>query len=238
MQPLSTPRRGAIGLLTTLLLAALAVGAAGDPRHRGVTLYKDVHFRGHSETFYGDVPDLGRSYLGNDRASSLAVPQGCRVTLYRHVGFRGTAITVHHDLPDLGATAVGNDEVSSLRLDCRGGGGYRRGYGDGYRDHGSRDHGYRSDPRHGRGVTVFADADFRGRREIIPYDDADLRDNLIRQDTISSVHVAPGCRAVLYADVGFRGAAAVIDGSHPNLGRSAVGNDRVSSIAVDCRRYR
>jgi hypothetical protein len=228
MKRTSTLLRGAFALLTALILATPA--AAYDDE--GVTLYKDVHFTGRSETFYGDVPDLRGSYVGNDRASSLVVPRGCRVTLYRHAGFHGRAITVHHDVADLGATRVGNDEVSSLRLDCYGG-GYRDG---GYRDGGYRDGGYRD--RHHRGVTVFADADFRGRHESFSYDDPDLRDNYIRQDTISSVRVAPGCRAVLFDDVGFRGAATVVRAGDNNLGYSAVGNDRVSSIQVDCRRYR
>ncbi len=94
-----------------------------------------------------------------------------------------------------------------------------------------------SSSRYG-GVTVFSDADFRGRRESFGHDDPDLRDNAIRQDTISSIHVARGCRAVLFSDVGFRGAATVVTGEAHNLRYSTVGNDRVSSIQVDCRRRR
>ncbi len=70
------------------------------------------------------------------------------------------------------------------------------------------------------------------------HDDADLRNNHIGQDTISSVVVAPGCRAVLFEDIGFRGRAAVVIGDISNMRCSAVGNDRVSSVQVDCRRRR
>ncbi len=242
----------AFGLLSLLILTALAAPAAAE--HRGVTLYKHVHFRGHSETFDRDVPNLGWTSIGNDRASSIAVPRGCRVTLYGDADFRGLAITVRHDVDDLGATWLGNDEVSSLAIDCRG----RRG--DGYgdtrrsdrhryeRDRGHQhgpacDHGYdRSDDRgrrydrgHGA-VTVFEDDDFRGASESFAYSDPDLRDNYLYQDTASSVYVEPGCRAVLYADVGFRGAATVVTGGEDNLGHTAVGNDRVSSIQVECGR--
>jgi hypothetical protein len=252
MKSPTTPQDAAFGLLAALLLAALAApAAAGD---RGVTLYKHVHFRGHHETFYGDVPNLGRSSIGNDRASSVEVPTGCRVTLYRDADFRGPAITVHQHVGDLGTTWIGNDEVSSLTVDChgagyrdRGDGGVRdrgdhrgRGYG---RDHGygrgygyGRDHGYGDDRRRRQAaVTVFSDAGFRGYSESFSYDDPDLRDNSIGQDEISSISVAPGCRAVLFADVGFRGAATAVTGSDGNLGYSAVGNDRASSIQVNCR---
>lgn len=243
MKSPTTPQGAAFGLLAALLLAALAApAAAGD---RGVTLYKHVHFRGHHETFYGDVPNLGRSSIGNDRASSVEVANGCRVTLYRDADFRGPAITVHHHVGDLGTTWIGNDEVSSLTVDCYGAGYRGRGNG-GVRDHGdhrgrgygySRDHGYGDDRRWRQAaVTVFSDADFRGYSESFSYDDPDLRDNFIGQDEISSISVAPGCRAVLFADVFFRGAATAVTGSDDNLGYSAVGNDRVSSIRVDCRR--
>ncbi len=228
-------------LLAALLLAPLAGPAAADHDQEGVTLFRDVHFRGHSETFNSDVRNLRGTYIGSDRASSMAVSPGCRVTLYRHADFRGTAVTVRHDIADLRATRVGNDEVSSLRVDC-----YGRRHGDRYRDAGHndryRDGGYGGPHRdRGRGTpyggaTVFSDADFRGRRESFDYDDPDLRDNPIRQDTISSIHVAPGCRAVLFADTWFRGAATVVTDESYNLRHSAVGNDRVSSIKIDCRR--
>ncbi len=176
-------------------------------------------------------------------------------------------MTLRHDVPDMRYTVVGNDEVSSLRVDCRRGrrGGYgHRDRDDGYRDRDRqyRDYEYRDDDgrngypdgaghggrygrhrdsghgRYGRGVTVFAGGGFRGVSEQFAWDDPDLRDNPIRQDTISSVHVAPGCRAVLFEHVGFRGRATVIEGSVDNMRRTTVGNDRVSSIQVDCRRRR
>ena len=122
--------------------------------------------------------------------------------------------------------------VSSLRVDCYG------GYGDAGYDEGRYDEPHRGrGHRHGA-VTVFSDSHFEGRRESFRYDDADLRDNPIRQDTISSIHVAPGCRAVLFSNIGFRGRALAVTGSVDNLRYSAIGNDRVSSIQVDCRGYR
>ncbi len=257
---------GAIGLLAALIFASLAAPAAADHGRKGVTLYAAGHFRGHYETFYGDVPDLRGTRVGNDHLSSIVVPRGCRVTLYSKGGYRGTSVTLHHDVADMRRTPVGNDHVSSLRVDCYGGrrGGYGGGYGDGrygsgysgerYDDYGGGRHrdydddsdsyrygrGNYGDGGHGhpRGVTVFAGGDFSGHRETFTYDDADLRNNRIRQDTISSVVVSPGCRAVLFEDIEFRGRAAVVTGDVSNMRYSAVGNDRVSSIQVDCRRRR
>ncbi len=235
-----------------MTLAALTVPAAAEYDRDGVTLFQGVHFRGQNETFYDDVRNLRRTYFGNDCASSVSVPRGCRVTLYRDANFRGASITIGHNVADLGASWIGNNELSSLRIDCYGGHGKRyddrryddRRYDDrGYDDYDYKDRRYddrRYDDRRSRsrGVTVFSDADFRGRYESFDRDDADLRNNSIRQDTISSVSVAPGCRAVLYADVGFRGAATVLTGDQANLRYSTVGNDRVSSIRVDCRGWR
>lgn len=238
--------RGALTLLAALILASLAGPAAADHGRDGVTLFRDVHFKGRYETFDGDIPNLRGTYIGNDRASSIAVPRGCRVTLFQNAGYRGRSITVRHDIPDLRGSRVGNDEVSSLSVDChRGGryGGYDHGYGGGgHYGGGYDDDGYgggRVCDAHDRmhGVVVFSNAGFQGRSERFDYDDPDLRNNRIRQDTISSIHVSPGCRAVLFEDVGFRGAATVVTRDAYSLRHSRVGNDRVSSIQVDCRRY-
>ena len=252
MQLPSTLLRGAVRLLAALILVSLAGPAAAGHDRDGVTLFSDVHFAGRSETFNGDIRGLRGTIIGNDRASSIAVPGGCLVTLYRDARFRGPSVTVRHDIADLRATRVGNDQVSSLTVDCygegRGDDRYDDGrhgddhHGDGHHGDGHHGDGHHGDGHHGDGwrqggVTVFANARFRGRRESFSYDDPDLRDNRIRQDTISSIRVAPGCRAVLFADVGFRGAVTVVSGDDPNLRYSEVGNDRVSSIQVDCRRY-
>lgn len=234
MSRISNLHRRAFGLFGLLFLVILASPAFADHDRAGVTLFRHVYFEGRQETFYGDVPDLRGTYIGNDAVSSIAVDRGCRVTLFADSYFRGRSISLHHDEADLRGTYVGNDRISSLRVDCRGGYDRPAGYyGDsddgrpaGYYDRGGRE----------RGVTVYSDAGFRGRAESFVYDDPDLRDNPICQDTISSVAVGRGCRVVLYDDVGYRGAATELTGDHDNLGSTRVGNDRVSSIRVDCRR--
>jgi len=228
-----------VPMLAAALLASLAVPAAAEHDRDGVTLFEDVHFRGRYETFHGDVSNLRRTYLGNDCASSIEVPRGCQVTLFRDASFRGASVTLDHGVTDLRYSRVGNDEVSSLSVSCYDGrrGGWGRDRGDVREDrrtHDRRDDGWRDDRRF-RGVTLFSDAGFRGRSESFAHNDADLRDNRIRQDSVSSIDVAPGCRAILYSDAGFRGRATQVTGSAADLRNTAVGNDRVSSIQVDCR---
>ena len=210
-------------VLVGLILILLTAGAAAADHRPSVTVYHDVHFEGRSETFFGDVADFRGSYVGNDTVSSIVVDPGCHVKLYRHAYFRGRSVSLGRDFADLRGTWVGNDEVSSMRIQCR------RGFS------GGRDDGYDNDG-YGRryGVTVHSDSDYRGRTETFCDDDPDLRDNPIRQDTISSVAVDRGCRVILFSDVGFRGSVTVLDADHPNLRHSQVGNDRISSLRVEC----
>lgn len=91
------------------------------PPRRGVTLYEASYYRGDSETFYEDRPDLRYSRIGNDRASSIKVPEGCTVTLYRDTGYQGRIAILRTDLPELDKTEVGNDAVSSLKIVCQQG---------------------------------------------------------------------------------------------------------------------
>ncbi len=185
---------------------------------RAVTLFAAGDYRGTSETFYGDVPSLNRTAVGNDHASSLRVAPGCVATLYEHHEYRGRSTQVDRDVPDLRRTEVGNDAVSSLRIRCDSFPG--------------NDQGRRGD----RGVTLYAGGGFEGRSETFDGDDANLSNNRIGNDTASSVRVAPGCRAILYAGGDFRGRSVEITYDERNLGTTSVGNDAVSSLRVECGR--
>ena len=248
MHPLK--KRRSPSLATFLIGAALLTLpglAAADHDEPGVTLYRDVAFRGPSQHYTADVASFSGRAIGNDTASSLRLDPGCRVTLYKDTNFRGSAFTVDEDQGDLGRTPVGNDSLSSMRVECRPPGRF-----DFPRSDGRRPGQYRgdSDNRPGqydgdrdargryRGVTLYADTGFRGRAEVFSGDDPDLRDNTVRQDSASSIRVDPGCRAVLYADTDFRGNSAVVTEDTVELGKTGVGNDRVSSIEVICDRRR
>ena len=94
-------------------------GSWGGGSSNGVTLYRDAGFRGESETFYSDVPDLRRTRIGNDSLSSIRIPRDCRVEVYEDVDFRGRSFQLYDDVSDLSRSPIGNDSASSLRIDCR-----------------------------------------------------------------------------------------------------------------------
>jgi hypothetical protein len=86
-----------------------------------------------------------------------------------------------------------------------------------------------------RGVTFFQDDGFRGRSQEFFESDADLRDNPIGNDSVSSVRVAPGCTVTLFEDVGHRGRSVRVEGDVPSMGRVGFGNDSLSSFQIVCR---
>lgn len=184
---------------------------------RGAVLFDDSDFRGRNEVVSGDIPRLRATRIGNDRVSSVRVAPGCQVILFADENFRGGSTVLTADAPSLAGSRVGNDGASSVRLECRGG---------------DLDWGTR------RGVRLYRDVDFRGRDETFYEDDADLGNNPIGSDRVSSIRVAPGCRAILYEDSRFRGRSSVITEDTPSLGRDRVGNDTVSSLRVECQRRR
>ena len=90
---------------------------AGSPLD-GVTLYRDKDFRGASESFRSDVPDLSRTRVGGRAASSIRVPEGCRATLFSEPDYRGRSATFEEEHGNLRETPIGNDAALSLRVEC------------------------------------------------------------------------------------------------------------------------
>lgn len=86
-----------------------------------------------------------------------------------------------------------------------------------------------------RGVTFYQDDNYRGRSQEFFDSDADLRDNPIGNDSVSSLRVAPGCTVTLFDDVGHRGRSARVEGEAPSMGRVNFGNDSVSSFQLVCK---
>lgn len=242
-------------LALALFLAVLPVSDARADDRRGVTVFRDEAFRGGQETFHGDVADMGRTAVGNDRASSIVVARGCRVRVYEDTDFRGKRQDFNGDVSDLGRTAFGNDRVSSLKVRCGwdddwgtegpiDGHGYRDeghhddGYEDGYDEGGPRGPYGKPNVRPGSraaGVVLYRDDRYRGRdARFAPGDYPDLRGTAVGNDAVSSVEVARGCRARLFEDTAFRGDYEEIDYDVPDLGATRIGNDRASSMQVRC----
>ncbi len=190
---------------------------------RGVTLFRDSGFKGASETFSTDVPDLSRTRVGARQASSIEVPEGCTAELFTGTGFSGRSTVFREAHDHLRLTEVGNDAAASLRVDCRG--AYRPGGGRG--PGASR-----------RGVTLFRDSGFRGESETFSSDVPDLSRTRVGARQASSIEVPEGCTAELFTGTGFSGRSTVFQEAHDNLRLTDVGNDAAASLRVDCGRRR
>ena len=187
---------------------------------RGVTLFRDAGFRGDSETFSTDVPDLSRTRVGARQASSIEVPEGCTAELFTGTGFSGRSTVFREAHDHLRLTDIGNDTASSLRVDC----GRRR-----FRPGSGRTPGNGS-----AGVTLFRDKDFDGEAESFRSDVPDLSRTRVGGRQASSIEVPPGCRVTLFSEKDYRGRSATFDADHDDLRQTPIGNDAAQSMRVDC----
>lgn len=85
-----------------------------------------------------------------------------------------------------------------------------------------------------KGVTLYADEDFRGESEFFVSDDSTLENNRIGNDRVSSVRVDRGCRVTLFRNERYKGDSVVLDRDQRSLYDTRVGNDSVSSLLVRC----
>jgi hypothetical protein len=77
-------------------------------------------------------------------------------------------------------------------------------------------------------VAVYSDINFAGRCETIRADDADLRNNTVGNDTISSLQVGAACPVVMWNGTNYTGAINWASGDIPDLGYQF--SDLVSSV--------
>ena len=221
---LSVTRLGSRGVSSARVACTGSLGSTGyapwGAGARGVTLFRDSGFKGDSETFSADVPDLSRTRVGARQASSVEVPEGCVAVLFTGTGYSGRSTELRQAHDNLRLTDVGNDAVSSLRVDCRGTGGS------------TIDSGWSAG---GRGVTLFRDSGFKGDSETFSTDVPDLSRTRVGARQASSIEVPEGCTAELFTGTGFSGRSAVFREAHEHLRLTDVGNDTAASLRVDCR---
>ena len=109
-------------LLLSLLPVIFLVGSASAQSYRGqdyVTIYEDCDYRGKSRDIYvGDFNNMGRVDFGNDRVSSIQVPQGFEATIYEDDDFRGDYARVDRNVSCFDKNW--NNKVSSLRVQQTG----------------------------------------------------------------------------------------------------------------------
>ena len=80
-----------------------------------VTVYENCNFSGASSSIdVGDYRKMSGIRFGNDKMSSIKVPEGFEVTIYEHEGFRGDYARINRDLTCFDRSW--NDTVSSLKI--------------------------------------------------------------------------------------------------------------------------
>lgn len=80
-----------------------------------VTVYENCNYSGASSSIdVGDYRKMSGIRFGNDKMSSIKVPEGFEVTVYEHEGFRGDYARINRDLSCFDRSW--NDTVSSLRI--------------------------------------------------------------------------------------------------------------------------
>ena len=91
----------------------------GNNGRNGVIVYSDSNYRGQSEAFRSEVPNLGRSGL-NDQISSIEI-NGGPWEFCTDAYFRGECQVIYSSTRNLNNTNI-NDRISSMRPARRGGG--------------------------------------------------------------------------------------------------------------------
>lgn len=210
-------------------LASLALSLAAVAAYAGeITLYTNDNFSGPSLQLRDTEPDLARRGF-NDRASSVVVRSG-NWEICEHANFAGRCMLLQ---PGEYARLEGfNDQMSSLRELQRGGGRDDRGGWGGHDGRGDR--GYRGDDDYRKGwggrrddaITLFAQADFRGRKVGLERDARTL-DDYDFNDSAGSIIVNEGVWQVCeHAD--FRGRCITLQpGRYDRLDRL---NNNISSL--------
>jgi len=80
-----------------------------------VTVYEDCNYRGASSSIdVGEYRKMSGIRFGNDKMSSIKVPEGYEVTIFEHEGFRGDYARINRDLTCFDRSW--NDAVSSLKI--------------------------------------------------------------------------------------------------------------------------
>ena len=92
-------------------------GWGGNNGRSSITVYADSNYRGYSQTFRGEIANLGNSGL-NDQISSMEVNGPWEVCT--DANFRGQCTVISSNQRNLGSTGY-NDRISSMRPARRGG---------------------------------------------------------------------------------------------------------------------
>lgn len=131
-----------VGLMTALPVKAQSYDNRDYQRQNDayVTVYEDCDYRGRSRDIsVGDYRNVRDLDLGNDKISSMRVPNGLELELFEDERFRGGSVTINRDVSCL--DRKWNDKTSSLRVSFDD----RRQYNDRYNNNHNGSHNRNGD---------------------------------------------------------------------------------------------
>ena len=184
-----------------------------NPGTNQVTLYADTNFGGGCVTLnVGDCANPGcLGNVGNDNAESIRVGSSVQAVLFQNDNYQGGSETFTADDANLNDNSIGGNQVSSVRVQTRpcnpssdqvtlyadtnyGGSCVTLGVGDCANPGclGSVGNDNAESIRIGSNVqaSLYQDDNYQGRAETLTADDANLNDNTIGGNAVSSVRVA------------------------------------------------
>ncbi len=181
--------------------------------------YQDAHYRGRQIAVPKNRQRGSLAHL-NDQISSIRIPPGCEAVVYRDRHFRGASASISTSTTYIGDRM--NDQISSVKCQC-----------EPSRDHwengwGAWKHQSSAYPK----CQFYQHSNFRGRVYSLNANSSGQYVGDPVNDQISSIRIAPGCRAVVYEHAAMKGKSRTFYASQNYLSRKW--NDRISSAACFC----
>jgi hypothetical protein len=190
----------------------------------GVKIFADCNFGGGSRSFGPGAYNTEQlAGVGNDKISSIQVPNGWQVIVYNDGNWQGTSKTYYATSNCL--ESGWNDRISSLRIYSNTNNNNWNNNNNNNNDYNNSDYASRND-----GVTVFEDCYYGGRSYTLRPGRYDARQLGVGNDEISSIKVPSGFRITVYGDGGFSGGQRSFTREVNCLGSDW--NDKISSVEV------
>lgn len=182
------------------------------PDQPRVIVFSEPNYRGRSEMFTFDDPDLRDNLIGNDAIASIRVYGDAMVTLFEHINYGGTSAQFSSDHPDVRAIELGVRGISAIRFDR---GGVKP-----------------AEPPLRPVVQLFEHINYGGVMQEFFVDHPDFRGIPIGNDRVSSARVFFGAIARIFEHILFNGVTLFVTKDIPDFRALVFGNDRASSIRV------
>jgi len=174
-----------------------------------VSFYEHEYFSGRESTFCGtriEIPDFGKTIVGNDTVSSILISGPFEVECYEHQYFGGRNHPIRFSDVQL-KDEIGNDKLSSAII--------KRLSRDEY-----------------EGVYIFKHMDYNGPWVKVDHDISNFKNTWVGNDAASSIKVVGPYECTVFKDVDFRGTSHTYRFDDYNMANEPVGNDTVSSATA------